>query len=172
MPTVELDRDPNLTTLFAKAALRGMRASGGGVLPDVEYARIGVRVDSAHLAAYDRVCGYRLSDELPVTYPHLLVFGLQMALMTGDGFPFPLIGLVHVANRITRHRPLHADEPLVVRVRAVNSRPHERGTQFDVVSEALADGRCLQHRAATGHETDRCLAGPRRYRPPLRRGVR
>ncbi len=149
MPTVELDRDPNLTTLFAKAALRGMRASGGGVLPDVEYARIGVRVDSAHLAAYDRVCGYRLSDELPVTYPHLLVFGLQMALMTGDGFPFPLIGLVHVANRITRHRPLHADEPLVVRVRAVNSRPHERGTQFDVVSEALADGAVVWHETST-----------------------
>jgi acyl dehydratase len=109
-------------------------------LPDTGFARVGVRVDRDHLAAYDRVCGYRLSDALPVTYPHILAFGAQLAMMTADGFPFPLIGLVHVADRITQHRPLHADEPLVVRVHAANLRPHERGAQFDVVSEALADG--------------------------------
>lgn len=150
MPVVELDRDPNLTTLFAKAALRGLRPSRGTpTLPDVVYTRAGVRVDRAHLAAYDRVCGFRLRDELPVTYPHLLVFGPQLALMTADGFPFPLIGLVHVANRITRHRPLHADEPFVVRVRATNLRPHERGTVFDMVSEVLADGAVVWRETST-----------------------
>ena len=140
MRDVELDHDPNRTALFAKAALRSLRPAHVTTLPDTGYARVDVRVDRDHLAAYDRVCGFRLRDELPVTYPHLLVFGTQLALMTADGFPFPLIGLVHVANRITQHRPLHADEPLVVRVHAANLRPHERGTQFDIVSEALADG--------------------------------
>jgi acyl dehydratase len=157
--SVELDHDPNLTTLFAKAALRGLRpVPHEPVLPDTTYARIDVRTDRSHLAGYDRVCGYRLTDELPVTYPHLLVFGLQMALMTADDFPFPLIGLVHVANRISQHRPIHADEPLVVRVRAANLRPHERGTQFDMLSEALADGDVVWQetstylrRTSTGH---------------------
>lgn len=138
MATVELDHDPNLTTLFAKAALR--RHASASTLPDTAYSRIDVRVDRTHLAAYDRVCGFRLHDELPVTYPHLLGFGLQMALMTADDFPFPLIGLVHVANTITRHRAIDADEPLVIRVHAANLRPHDRGTQFDVHTEALADG--------------------------------
>jgi hypothetical protein len=59
-----------------------------------------------------------------------------MALMTEPGFPFPLLGMVHVANRITQHRPIRLDEPLTVRVRAENLRPHEKGRQFDVVSEA------------------------------------
>jgi acyl dehydratase len=150
MTTLELDRDPNLTALFARAALRGLRpTSDTTALPDVGYARVGVRTDRDHLAAYDRVCGYRLSDELPVTYPHLLVFGLQMALMTSDGFPFPLIGLVHVANRITQRRPLHADEPLVLRVRAANLRPHDRGIRFDVESEALSDGTVVWQETST-----------------------
>lgn len=150
MTVVELDREPNLTVLFARAAVRGLRPSTGEpTLPEVSYARSGVRVDRAHLAAYDRVCGFRLTDELPVTYPHLLVFGPQMALMTSGGFPFPLVGLVHVANRITRHRPLHADEPLVARVRATNLRPHERGTQFDMVGEVLADGAPVWHEVST-----------------------
>jgi acyl dehydratase len=139
--TVELDRDPNLTALYARAALRGLRrAHPKPTLPDIGFARVDVRVDRDHLAAYNRVCGYRLSDELPSTYPHVLVFGAQLALLTADDFPFPLIGLVHVANRITQHRPLRVGEPLVVRVHAANLRPHERGTQFDVLGEALADG--------------------------------
>jgi hypothetical protein len=147
MTVVELDRAPNLAVLFARAALR--RPSGTPSLPEVGYARSGIRVDRGHLAAYDRVCGFRLTDELPVTYPHLLVFGPQLALMTSDGFPFPLVGLVHLGNRITQERPLRADEPLVARVRATNLRPHERGTQFDVVSEVHADGVPVWHEVST-----------------------
>jgi acyl dehydratase len=60
--------------------------------------------------------------------------------MTDPAFPFPMIGLVHLANRITQTRPLQAGESLVLRVHAEGLRPHERGTQFDMVSEVLADG--------------------------------
>jgi hypothetical protein len=134
----ELDRTPSLATLYPKALL-GFRKTGSS-LPDTELVRTGVAVDPAHLAAYNTVCGFRLSDELPATYPHLLAFPLQMALMTEPGFPFPLLGMVHVANRITQHRALRLGEPLTIRVRAENLRPHEKGRQFDVVSEAWADG--------------------------------
>jgi hypothetical protein len=133
----ELDSTPSLATLYPKALLGGvLHKSSGDELPDTELVRTGVVVDPAHLAAYNAVCGFRLSDELPATYPHMLAFPLQMALMTESGFPFPLLGMVHVANRITQHRALRLGEPLTVRVRAENLRPHEKGRQFDVVSEA------------------------------------
>ncbi|WP_103353939.1 MaoC/PaaZ C-terminal domain-containing protein [Amycolatopsis sp. CA-128772] len=135
----ELDSTPSLATLYPKALLGGvLRKPAGDSLPDTELVRTGVVVDPAHLAAYNTVCGFRLSDELPATYPHMLAFPLQMALMTEPGFPFPLLGMVHVANRITQHRALRIGEPLTVRVRAENLRPHEKGRQFDVVSEAWA----------------------------------
>jgi hypothetical protein len=106
-------------------------------LPDRELER-SVEVDRGHLAAYDRVCGFRLGDELPATYPHVLAFPLAIELLTGR-FPFSPLGLVHVANRIEQARPLRADERLDLRVRAEDLRPHERGTRFDVVAET-ADG--------------------------------
>jgi acyl dehydratase len=106
-------------------------------LPDRELTRT-VEVDREHLAAYDRVCGFRLRDQLPATYPHVLAFPLAMELLTGP-FPFSPLGLVHVANRIEQSRPLRAGEPLELAVRVADLRPHERGTQFDVVTE-LADG--------------------------------
>ena len=109
-----------------------------GELPSRELTRE-VEVDRAHLAAYDRVCGFRLRDELPATYPHVLAFPLAMELLTGP-FPFSPLGLVHVANRIEQLRPLRADERLELRLWAEDLRPHDRGTQFDMVAEASVDG--------------------------------
>jgi acyl dehydratase len=117
-------------------------------LPDREVMREGVEVDRGHLAAYDRVCGFRLSDDLPVTYPHVLAFPLAMELLTGP-FPFSPLGLVHVANRIEQVRPLRADEPLDLRVHPEGRAPHERGTQFDVVAEAIAGGAVVWHGRST-----------------------
>jgi hypothetical protein len=140
--TVELESTPSLRGIFGKAALGALPGFGrsGTALPSTTYVRNGVRIDRERLAAYDRVCGFRVSDLLPATFPHILSFPLQAKLMTDPAFPFPMIGLVHVANRITQTRPLRAEETLVLRVHAEGLRPHERGTQFDMVSEALADG--------------------------------
>jgi acyl dehydratase len=63
-----------------------------------------------------------------------------MALMTRDDFPLPLLGLVHVANRITVRRPLAAGERFEFRVHAEDLRPHDRGRQVDVVTSALVAG--------------------------------
>ncbi|MGW6443843.1 MaoC family dehydratase [Lentzea sp. NPDC055074] len=93
-----------------------------------------VDVSLKHLAAYNAVCGFGLRDALPLTYPHVLGFPLQMKLMSGAGFPFPLPGLVHVANRITQSRPLALDEPVEITVSARDLRPHPQGTQVDVVT--------------------------------------
>jgi acyl dehydratase len=134
-----LDRSPDLLPLFGKAAACGF-TKHGGELPETEYVLNRVRIDLDHLAAYDKVCGFRLSDDLPATYPHVLGFGLQTKLMTDPEFPFPLIGSVHVANRITVHRPLRVDDVLQLRVHAENLRDHRRGKQFDVVTTAAVDG--------------------------------
>lgn len=136
---VELSSAPSLRVLYPKAVLTGFRRKGNE-LPDTVYTLPGVTIDRAHLAAYNRVCGFRLADELPATYPHMLAFPLQIKLMSGSDFPFPLIGSVHVANRITQARPLRVNEKLDLRVHLENLRDHPRGRQFDMVSEALVDG--------------------------------
>lgn len=134
----ELDHAPNLGALYPKAALTGF-AKHGDRLPDLEIRRPEVVVDLAELAAYNRVCGFTLRDELPATYPHVLAFPLQAMLMTDPAFPFPLPGLVHIANRITQHRPVRTGEALELRVHAADLREHDKGRQFDVISEALID---------------------------------
>ncbi|HEU4973939.1 MAG TPA: MaoC/PaaZ C-terminal domain-containing protein [Baekduia sp.] len=132
-----------VTGSFALPLLRRVPVVGAGAaraLPDVQYELPGVELDAAHVAAYARVCGFAVRDELPATYLHVRAFPLAMRLMTDARFPFGVIGLVHVANRIDQRRPVRLGDRPTVRVRAEALRDHERGRQFDVVAEALLDG--------------------------------
>jgi acyl dehydratase len=135
MPQKMLDKPPSLAPLYAQAALTGPLHRGDR-LPDSVYELAPQRIDRDHLAAYQRVCGFRVSDVLPPTYLHILAFPLSVALMTERAFPFPLVGLVHVANAITVARPVLDTDEVSLRVHAENLRPHPAGRQLDLVAEA------------------------------------
>ncbi|WP_031470222.1 MaoC/PaaZ C-terminal domain-containing protein [Sciscionella sediminilitoris] len=148
MATKELAAAPKLPVLFGKAALTGFTRKGGE-LPSTEYTRQGVATDPQALAEYDHVCGFRLSDVLPATYPHMLTFPMAAKLMSDPGFPFPLVGLVHVRNVITVHRPLLIGDRLDLSVHAADLREHPKGKQFDLISQAFAGGELVWEDVST-----------------------
>jgi len=130
------DSAPDLKRIYATALVTGRGTSGG--LPDARAVRTGVCVDSDDLVAYARVCRFNLANTLPLTYPHLLAFPLQVALMSQRAFPLALMGAVHVENLITATRAIRVDETLDIAVHAENLRPHLSGRQVDLVSEGSA----------------------------------
>ncbi|HZD66057.1 MAG TPA: MaoC/PaaZ C-terminal domain-containing protein [Acidimicrobiales bacterium] len=134
-----LRSSPRLPLVFSKALLTAP-GRHGTTLPAAELGLSEVHVDRGHLAAYDRVCGFRLGDDLPPTYPHVLAFPLQVALMADRSFPFSLPGLLHVRNAITQYRPIGVGEHLDLHVHAERLRPHRAGRQFDLVSRVEVDG--------------------------------
>lgn len=134
--TIELTKEPRLAGLFAKAVATS--AGRGGALPDLEVVRPDVKVDPGALAAYDRVCGFPLRDELPSTYLHVLTFPLQVALFADRSYPYPLTGSVHLSNRIVQHRPVGVREPLRLSVRATDATPHRRGATVDIEGQVHA----------------------------------
>jgi acyl dehydratase len=149
--------------LYARIALSALRRRQDE-LPARELART-VAVDRSHLAAYDRVCGFRLRDELPATYPHVLAFPLALELMAAGSFPFSPLGLVHIGNRIEQLRPLRADERLDLRVWAADLAPHDRGTQFALCAEAAVDGEVVWRDRSTYLHRERRRRHPPRPQP-------
>jgi MaoC like domain len=125
--------------IAAGAALERLRRRPDA-LSDAQLWRSGIEIDRSHLAAYDRVCGFPLGDTLPATYPHVLAFPTALELMASGGFPFGVLGLVHVRNAIEQLRPLRAGEPLDLLVWAENLAGHARGRTVDVVAEGSVDG--------------------------------
>jgi len=138
MKRTELTEPPSMAQLFAKAALTAR--GRGGDLPDTRLARTQVSVDPGELAAYARVCRFDLGNTLPVTYPHVLAFPLQVALMTDRSFPLALPGLVHVRNRIEQVRAVGIDEPLDLEVWAERFARHRSGATVDLCASVSAGG--------------------------------
>ncbi len=132
-----------MTTLFARAgaamipgaSMLPFVGGSGREIPDLTLRLTDVEVDGDRVASYDRVCGFGLRDAVPATYPHILAFPLQLSLMTDSSFPFGAIGLVHIANRITQHRPVRASERLDIKVWATPLEDHPRGKQFSLRTE-------------------------------------
>ncbi|WUH91586.1 MaoC/PaaZ C-terminal domain-containing protein [Streptomyces sp. NBC_00433] len=168
---------PLLLTL-ARGAVTGLakHPSPAAPLPATRLTGTAVRVDPARLAAYARVCGFPPDGpEIPLTYPHILGFPLAARLMADRAFPLPLLGLVHTSVAIRAHGPLGpADRPDLT-VHAAGLRPHRRGTEVTMVTEARVDGALLwedrstylaRHRTPGGEPATASGAG-RTGEPPV-----
>jgi acyl dehydratase len=139
-------------------------------VPDLQLTLADVRVDPKRLAAYSRVCGFSLREELPGTYPHVLAFPLHLALMADGRFPFAAVGLVHLANSITQHRPIQREERLQLTVHATPLEDHPRGETFSLVSQARVADELLWEERSTmlhrGRRTDAAVVRDEQLEPP------
>jgi acyl dehydratase len=170
MTVRELNSSPGMLPMFARAGAAMLPGAsrlpfvggGGREIPDLTLVLADVAIARDRLAAYDRICGFSLSDELPATYPHMLAFPLQLALMTDPSFPFAAIGLVHIYNRIVQLRPLQAGERLSLTVWAGPLEPHPRGQQFSLLTEARVGDELVWEEVSTnlrrGHGSESAAA--------------
>ena len=167
MATRELTSAPSMLPLFARAGAAMIPGAshlpfvggGGRDVPDTTLRLTDVAIDGDRLARYDRVCAFDLRDTVPPTYPHILAFPLQLSLMTDPSFPFPAIGLVHIHNRITQHRPIRASEKLQIDVRATPVEDHPRGKQFSLRSEVRAGEELVWEEVSTNLKRGRGSEG-------------
>jgi acyl dehydratase len=131
---IELTAPPSLLPLYARAVIgrrHGERAPATSVVLHEQ------AIDIDHLVAYQRTCGFRVRDVLPPTYLHVLAFPLAIRLMVEPEFPFPVVGLLHLANVIEQHRPVRLDEPVSLRVHATDLRAHHTGRTVDLIADAM-----------------------------------
>jgi hypothetical protein len=140
METTELDSAPSLSGLYARAVAGTVIPGGGDELPQHKLVLRDVELRMQSVAAYAKVCGFGVGDLVPGTYPHVLAFPLQLKLMSERSFPFSMLGLVHIANRIEVLRPLPVGASLDYSLHTEDLRPHRRGKQFDMVVEAQLAG--------------------------------
>lgn len=141
---------PSLLPLYGKALLAKQTQSGGDItIPELSASLLGVSTGGDNLKRYQKVCGFAPHTHLPLTWPHVLAFPLHLKLLTEKHFPLPLLGLVHLRNTITQHRPIGAGENLDISVRLGNSVKSSRGVEFDLITEARSAGKLVWEEAST-----------------------
>ena len=126
--------------LRALADRRPRRLSPGASTPVIEAEVASVQAAPDRLAAYREVCELPDDGSMPLTYPHVLATGLQMAMLLHPQFPVRMVGLVHLSNDIELLAPLPADARLALDCRLDGGRKTRRGDEFRLVTEVLHDG--------------------------------
>lgn len=157
---VELPELPSPARAYAGAlarAGRAMLAPTPGSGPRSDAARVPqvalaaeARLDQERLDAYRHLIGDQVGasdgESTPPGFVHISLFGMQLALMSRPDFPLPMLGMVHVANRIEQLRTLTCAEPLTARTwaRALALRPvggeGHLATQVELVTEVRTEG--------------------------------
>lgn len=145
-----LSAPPSSLSLFlGSARTLGRKPARKPQLPSLSVQLNGVRANGARLAAYNAVCGYADSEFLPITYPQIMVWSLQMHLLAKPEFPLPMPGLVHLRNHTEQTRRLRSDETFDVLSRVGESREVRAGLEFDLVTEFTSDGAVVSRSVMT-----------------------
>lgn len=143
--TFDLDTRPAILPLYFRALTA---RKPGRLLPGLERvlasAVLGNQtIDPVHLQMYRDVCGFVCGHHLPATYPFVLAMPLQLKLLVSEAFPFPVLGVVHVRNRITQHRPLLEHEHLDIRCDLAAPVAVKRGYEFELVTSVQVSGELI-----------------------------
>lgn len=146
--TRDLSNPTPTLTLYRRALLRG-KHKGPKTLPPIAVRLRNQRADIDRLEQYNQACGFLTGRDLPSIYPHILAFPLHLELMTDARFPFPLLGLVHIANSITRHRPLGINEAMDISCRFGEIEPHDKGSAFSLITEVDVQGKRVWESTST-----------------------
>jgi hypothetical protein len=139
MPELPLMLKAALPSVPVVNQLPGIRKTSGA-FTGLERSRSAVTIERGHVDRYAEICGFPVKDAVPLPYPHLLAFELQMGIMTDPGFPAPAIGTVHLENSIIQRRPLGVGETVDVAASVGPARPHPKGTVYDFVTVVTAGG--------------------------------
>lgn len=94
------------------------------------FTRPAVTIARDMVEPFAEVCGFELKDTVPLPYPHMLSFPLQLKALADRSFPVPAMGMVHLDNAITQHRRIAFGETLSIEMSVGEGVPHPAGTIF------------------------------------------
>lgn len=153
---------PPLPGLLGRAALKRDHYQVGDPLPQLTDQVAGVQIDLDHLARYRKLCGYSRAAQLAATYPALLAFTPTLRLMLDPQLPLPVMGQVHLRNRIEVLAEFDLTAPLTIAVAVGDYQLTAHGLEWQLNSEVYADGERVW--AATATSLHRCQTGVARNR--------
>ncbi|HCI30233.1 MAG TPA: acyl dehydratase, partial [Psychrobacter sp.] len=139
MPDTHYDALPKAHTTYANIVKSLLPIGNSGKvskdqLPQATYYVDDLHIDHDNLNDYRKICGFADNSKVPATYFSVLSQTLQMNMMVKEPFPFAMLGLVHVDNSVTQHRPIGERETVSMSVTFDNLRDHAQGQQFDFVT--------------------------------------
>ncbi|MDF2177992.1 MaoC/PaaZ C-terminal domain-containing protein [Aliiglaciecola sp. CAU 1673] len=129
---------PYIPTLLLKAALKRPQHIAHPCLPDTVLRCQGMQVAGDRQRAYQSLLPWPQQGAVHPAWIHCLAMPLHLMLLLDKGFPFRVMGLVHMENQITQYRALGLDEKLDIVCELADLQPHRLGWQFSIVTKVTS----------------------------------
>lgn len=112
----------------------------GEKYPSLSVSSSNILFQPSHIEKYREVCGYK-HPGIPLLYPAMLCSNLQMKLMTQQEFPFPLMGLVHLANSVEQYALIDSSKKVRIEISLdENVIYHEKGYCCNLIGKIFLEG--------------------------------
>lgn len=116
--------------------LRAFRPSHGlkkaGRFPAMRAVWRRMQTNPRELEEFLRLTGLGTDQGMPMLYPHVAGFRLQMAILTHPAFPIPIWGALQIRNHLLQHRPISGTAALDLETRVAGQRILEKGAEVDL----------------------------------------
>ena len=131
---IELRRRPSTVGNMARALYPSAGLAKAGRFPSIVVSWRQHQVDRRHLGTFLGLTGLGASGHLPLLFPHVLSFPLQMTILTHPMFPVPIWGALQIRNHLLQHRRIAAGEVLDLETRVAGQRFLGKGAEVDLYS--------------------------------------
>lgn len=131
---IELRRRPSTVGNMARALYPSAGLAKAGRVPSIVVSWKAHRVDRRHLDTFQRLTGLEASGHLPLLFPHVVSFPLQMTILTHPMFPLPIWGALQIRNHLLQHRRIATGEVLDLETRVAGQRLLDKGAEVDLYS--------------------------------------
>ncbi|WOT07046.1 MaoC family dehydratase [Shewanella youngdeokensis] len=156
---------PSLFSLYRKIFFGRKPGWDEQPLPKIHVSINNVALAKDKIEQYANVCGFEFDGHtLPPTSLYVMAFRLHTVIFTHDGITFPLLGMIHLKNSITVHRPTTILEQYDFECSLVSSEQTDSGLEFALLSKAFVNGELVWESLST--YLYRIEGKTKRIRPP------
>jgi len=163
----ELQAPPSTISLYRRAVVNTvLNDNKKSELPEITISLRGIKTTRSKMRKYAKVCGFSDLEHLAATYPHILAFPLHMEILVNKQFPFPLLGLVHVRNKITQYRKIKTGEVLDICCTLTGQRSVDKGIEFDIETKVTVGDELVWDSVSTNLHRQKSKEGGKKKSGP------
>jgi len=129
---IEFSRRPSAAAYMLRTLAPPPGPKGTADFPPIRAIWRGHRIDRRHLADFLRFAGLRYDRELPMLYPHVFGFPLQMVILMHPAFPIRPWRVLQIRNDLLQHRPIPDDSVLDIDASVAGRRILAKGVEIDL----------------------------------------
>jgi acyl dehydratase len=131
---IEVRRRPSTVGNMARALYPSAGLAKAGRFPSIVVSWRRHQVDRRHLDTFLGLTGLGANGHLPLLFPHVVSFPLQMTILTHPMFPVPIWGALQIRNHLLQHRRIATGEVLDLETRVAGQRFLGKGAEVDLYS--------------------------------------